>query len=155
MDPITIAAGAVALLGPFVSHAAQEFAGAAGQAVWKKTEALFSMISNRLGGDKNAKQSIDDFVRDPAAGAEGFRATLATSLASNPEFLKQVSDLLAEVKQAGPQIKVVQRMQEAQGVVGVKAKSIKKGGVDVTQEIGKASGTVVGVQIDEDIGQGS
>ena len=49
---------------------------------------------------------------------------------------------------AGANVKVVQRMTEAEQLVGVKARRLARGNVDVTQEVDKAK-KVTGAEFDE------
>jgi hypothetical protein len=148
MDPITIAAGAVALLAPFVRQAGEEFAGEAGKVVWEKTRTLLSRLKTRLAGDRVAAQTVERFQRDPDIATDDMQSVLEERLASDPRLLKEIGELLAEVKQAGPQVTVVQRVKEAERLVGVEGGRLKQGRIDVTQESDRASDTT-GVKLDE------
>ena len=76
-------------------------------------------------------------------------AAIAKRLALDPALAQDLSVILDTVKRSGPGVRVVQAMQEAENVVGIKAKALRRGAVEVHQTVaGKASG-VTGADIDE------
>jgi hypothetical protein len=152
MDPATIAASVVALLAPYLKKAAEEFAGEGGKGaatfVQEKAKALWQRLRAGFAGDAPAVETLDRFAADPDAHKDEVEAQVAGKLAHDRPLQDELAAALAEVKRAAPQIRVVQKMKEAEAVVGLKAKRMTRGTVEVTQEIDKAKGTT-GVELDE------
>jgi hypothetical protein len=144
MDPASIAAAAVALLGPLVKQVGDEFAGEAGRAVWAKAESLLDRLRGAFAGE----QTVEQFERDPDAEGERFAAALRERLETDEALREQVAALLGEAKQAGPEVRVVQRMKAAEDVVGAEAKRVRRGRLSVEQEADVARG-MTGVKLDE------
>jgi hypothetical protein len=149
MDPITIAASAAALFGPFLRKAAEEFAGEAGKSAWAGAKSLWQKLRSNFHDDPVATHTLDRFAHEPDAQGEAFRDVIAKRLALDPALARELSVILDTVKRSGPGVRVVQAMQEAEDVVGIKTKALRRGAVEVRQTVaGKASG-VTGVDIDE------
>jgi hypothetical protein len=152
MDPATIAASLVALLAPYLKKAAEEFAGEVGKGaasfVQEKAKALWQRLRGSFSGDGSAAELLDRFADDPDAHKDEVEAQVAGKLARDKPLQDELAAGLAEIKRVAPQIRVVQRMKEAEAVVGLKAKRMVRGAAEVTQEIDKAKGTT-GVEIDE------
>jgi hypothetical protein len=152
MDPVTIAASVVALLTPYLKKAAEEFAGAAGKSaasfVQGKAKILWQRLRAGFAGDAPAVESLDQFATDPDTHKDEVEAQIAAKLARDKPLQDELAAAIAEIKRAAPQIRVVQKMKEAEAVVGLKAKRMTRGTLEVTQESEKAKG-VTGVEIDE------
>ncbi len=152
MEPATIAASLVALLAPYLKKAAEEFAGEAGKGVatfvQEKAKALWERLRAGFAGNAPAIQVLDRFAADPDAHRDEVEVQLAGKLAQDRPLQEELAATLAEIKRAAPEIRVVQKMKEAEAVVGLKAKRMNRGTAGVTQEIDKAKGTT-GVEIDE------
>jgi len=150
MDPATIAASATALLGPYLKKAGEEFAGEAGKLVWEKAKALWQKLRGRLDGELQVKAVLDDFEKDPETHGEVFKKTIEEKLASNKILSTEISADVAEIKRVAPYVRVVQSMNEAEEIVGLKAKNLRSGTVDIQQDIQKAR-SITGAEL-EDIG---
>lgn len=148
MDPATIAASAAALLAPYLKKAAEDFVGEAGNYVQEKAKLLWQKLRAKLDGDPPAKEALDRFEADPGAHGEAFQAKLEEKIAQDPPLSDELSSELAEIKRNAPYVRVVQKMGEAEDLVGVKAKRLKRGTVDVTQDVDKAK-NVTGGEFDE------
>ena len=147
MDPATIAAGAAALLAPYLKKAGEEFAGEAGKYVQEKARVLWQKIRAKLDGDPPAKVVLDKFEANPDAHAEEFKAKVEEKIGADKPLGDQISADVADVKAKAPYVRVVQKIKEAEDVVGVKANRLKAGTVDVDQGIEVAKGKIVGVDI--------
>lgn len=148
MDPLTLAAAVVALLKPFITKAADQFAGEAGRAVWDKTATLFTRVRSTLAKDPAVRDTVDKFVREPDAQADAVQAALARDFQCDPAFFAEVEALIADIKRTGPHVAVVQQMKVAEDVVGIEAKRMGRGSASVRQETDHAI-RMTGARIDE------
>lgn len=148
MDPATIAASVAALLAPYLKKAGEDFVGEAGKFVQEKAKGLWQKLRAKLDGEPQGKVVLDQFEKDPEAHGDAFKAKVEEKVASDKVLSDEISADVAEIKRRAPYIRVVQLMNEAEDVVGVKAKRLKSGTVDVHQNIGKAK-KVTGAKFDE------
>jgi hypothetical protein len=159
MDPATIAASVVALLVPYLKKATEEFAGEAGKFageagkgaalfVQEKAKALCERLRSKFASDTPAVETFNRFASDPDAHKGEMETQLASKLIDDKPLQDELAAALAEVKRAAPQIRVVQKMKEAEAVVGLRAKRMTRGTAEVTQEIEKAKNTT-GIEFDE------
>lgn len=148
MDPATIAVGLATLLSPYVKKAAEEFAGEAGKYAAEKAKGLWDKLKTRFEGDPPAKEVLDHFASDPDGHREQFQTAIERWAAKDPALANELSAALADIKRAAPHIKVVQEMKEAEEMVGVKARRLSRGDVDVAQKADKV-GKATGVELDD------
>lgn len=148
MDPITVAAGLVALLSPYVKKAAEEFAGDAGKYALDRTKLLWEKLQAKFHGELGMAQALDRFASDPDGNREHLRAKIEEKLAQDPRLNDELSSVLADIERAAPNIKVVQQVKEAEELIGVKARRISRGTFDVAQESDKVK-KATGIEIDE------
>jgi hypothetical protein len=145
MDPATIAASVAALLAPYLKQAGEDFVGEAGKFVQGRAKVLWQKLRAKLEGEPQGKVVLDQFEKDPEAHGEEFKATLEQKMASDKTLTDEISADVAEIKRKAPYVRVVQQMNEAEDVVGVKANRLKSGTVDVHQVVkGKAKGLAGG-----------
>jgi len=148
MDPLTLAAAVIALLKPFATKAADQFAGEAGRAVWDKTAALLTRLRSALTKDPAVRDGVDEFVREPDAQADAAQALLAQEFQRDPALRAEIEALIADIKRAGPQVAVVQQMKVAEDVVGIEARRMSRGSASVRQDADHAV-RMTGAKIDE------
>ena len=149
MDPATIAASVAALLAPYLKQAGEDFVGEAGKFVQGRAKVLWQKLRARLEGEPQGKVVLDQFEKDPEAHSDDFKATLEQKMAQDKTLSDEVSAEVAEIKRKAPYVRVVQQMKEAEDVVGVRAKRLKSGTVDVRQVVeGRAKG-LTGADVDE------
>jgi hypothetical protein len=152
MDPVTIAASLTALLAPYLQKAAEEFAGGVGKGaatfVQQKAGAIWHRLRSAFAGDAPAAEVLDKFEADPAAHKDTIEVQFAAKLKQDEPLMRELAAAIAEIKQAAPTIRVVQKMEEAESVVGVKAKRMKQGNLDVDQQI-TGGKSITGVELDE------
>jgi hypothetical protein len=144
----TIAAGAIALLTPYIARAAGEFAGEAGKAAWQLAEQLFRRLRTAAVGHPSASRSLDEFEQSPERSRAETQEALQGLLEGDPKLAKEVVGILDQVKSLGPAVLVTQRIKEAEDVVGLKARRLNRGSVDVQQEMDRGN-RVIGAEIDE------
>jgi len=147
MDPVTIATLAVTLLVPYVKKAAEEFAGEAGKAVFNKVGALFAVLKQHVGGDTAGRDTISRFEESPERYRPFLEDVLKEKLDADEKFRSEVARLLAEIRDAGPDVKIVQKIKKADSATGLEARQLTGGSVSVSQEIEDAR-NVTGVKID-------
>jgi hypothetical protein len=132
MDPATIAAGAAALLAPYLKQAGEEFAGEAGKYVQEKARDLWRKIRAKLDGDAPAKVVLDKFEANPDAHAEEFKAKVEEKIGADKPLADQISADVADVKAKAPYVRVVLNITDAERAIGVRAARLNAGTVDVT-----------------------
>lgn len=151
MDPILIGLGTriVEKLLPYVSEGAEKLTQAVGETAVKKLEKLLQTLKTRFGGDKEVIDNITRFEKKP----EIYRAALEDILQEKLEGDKNIAAELDRQLKDIPVITIKQRIGEAhKSVTAVKAKGIRRGNLDIDQDIEKAHETVTGAEFDEDIG---
>jgi hypothetical protein len=151
MDPATLAAGAIALLTPYLAKAGTEFAGEAGKAAWRLAGRLLDRLQSAVRDKPRQQKTLEDFSSEPSSSAAATQEMLKRMLEKDRTLAGEVDSILQEVKRLGPSVSVVQRMKEAEDVVAVKARRIRSGSVEVNQEVEKGR-NITGVQIEDDIG---
>jgi hypothetical protein len=148
MDPVTIAAAVGALFAPYFKKAAEAFAGEAGKYVYGKVTDMWEKLRARVAGDPQAAAALDRFERDPDGARPELEALVEKQAAADTALRDELAEAVAEIKRQAPNVKVVQRMTEAEELVGVKARRLARGNVDVIQEVDKAK-KVTGAEFDE------
>jgi hypothetical protein len=146
MDPaiIDLTTKAVAILLPFVSKGAEEFASKVGDAAYEKAKALLSTLKQRWSGDKEATESLGRFEQKPERYRVVLEDILLEKLAEDPDFATQVARLLQET---GPTLEIIQHMEDGKDIIGLKAKKMRGGRARVAQDIIKTE-RVVGAEFD-------
>lgn len=148
MDPATIAAGAMALLGPFVKKAAEEFAAEAGKEIWAKASSLLSRLKAKWAGDSFEGQTLEKFEKEPDSFQAGVESNLCKALADDPDLARELAAIIADVKKAGPKVKIVQTIETAEAAVtGPHIDEINRGSVSAEQRIGTSKAPVTGPRI--------
>ena len=153
MDPVTLTAGLAALLAPFLKKAAEKFAdeagSEAGKFVLEKAQTLWEKLRVTFAGDRSGEQALEQFKTDPDAQLDTFQEKVSLRLARDPALAEELAALLAEVKRGAPRLQVVQEIESAERMVGVKARHLgAKASIEVTQKA-KQVGEAIGVEIDE------
>jgi hypothetical protein len=148
MDPVTIAAAVGALFAPYFKKAAEAFAGEAGKYVHGKVKDMWEKLRARVAGDPQAAAALDRFERDPDGARTELEALVEKQAAADTALRDELAEALAEIKRQAPNVKVVQRVKEAEEAVALKARRLARGNVDVTQEVDKAK-KATAVEIDE------
>lgn len=103
MDPVTLAAQAVAVLSPYLVEAGKKVAGNVGEAAWKQAVTLYQSIKTRLAGHP-ASEALEDLAQAPED--EDIQATLRVALKKLLEkdttFARELAGLLPTAPVAGP-----------------------------------------------------
>ena len=147
MDPAAIAtltSSVLSVITPYVTKGADEFAKLVGEAAFAKAKTLFAALKQRFSPDKEAADTLARFEEKPQRYQPVLEDILSEKLAKDPEF---AAELDRHIQGMGPVLEVVQRMKQAEGVVGIQANRMAGGNARVTQEIDTAK-QVTGMKID-------
>ncbi len=150
IDPNTamLAGTVISLLHPYAQKGAEEFAKAAGKAAFEGVQKLVDALRQRFGGDKEAEETLKQFEDKPDRYRAALEDILREKLAQDHGFEAQLRGLLSDM---GPTITVIQDLEKAGKVTGLKAKGIHSGTVSVEQHA-KQVDDLTGVELDGDIG---
>ena len=141
---IDLSTKVMAVLLPFITKGAEEFATKVGDAAYEKAKALLSTLKQRWLGDKEATESLVRFEEKPERYKMVLEDILQEKLAEDHDLAAQVARLLQEM---GPTLEIIQQMEEGKDILGLKAKELRKGRYRVTQDIAKGEG-ITGVELD-------
>ena len=135
MEPITIAATAIGILGPFVAKGAEEFVKTAGKEAYEKTKKLFATLKTRWSGDEEAMSTLTNFEKKPDRYESVLKSILQEDLAKDPNFR---TELARQLEQIGPYVEVIQKMKKGEDIIGIQVDEMNKGKAIVNQEIDEA-----------------
>jgi len=145
VDPITLAGAVTSILAPLVAKGAKVFVKEAGQVACDKAQGLLDRLKQHFGDDQEASTAITSFEGNPVRYRPVVEDILQSKLSNDDAFASQIAALVEEM---GPTLEVIQRMDRAEGVVGVKARELKSGRVKVDQKF-KQGTNIVGADIDK------
>ena len=99
-DELTLAQEALNYLTPYLEPLLKSGATAVGKEIPGAVKALWGKIKDRLGKSAAGKEAVDDLTANPVSqiNRDGLKAALAKSLAKEPDFVRELTELL---KQAG------------------------------------------------------
>lgn len=144
MEPATIVAGVIAVLTPYVKKGAREFAEAAGEAGYAKAKALLQTLRARWAGDAEASDTLDRFEQKPDRYAPVLEDIMQEKIDADPGLAGELDGMLREL---APTLEILQQLDTARNVTGLKAGRVSGGNTRVTQTIRDADG-VTGASID-------
>lgn len=148
MDPITVTISIITLISPFVKKAYDEFAGKAGKVVLDKAKLLYEKLRIKYRDDDEIDNSFDLFEKDPDINSQKLKEVLIDKFKTDSRFCNELSEIINEIKQAGPDIKVVQEIEEAEEMIGIKAKRVKRSKINIKQKVHKGT-KITGAEFDE------
>lgn len=146
MDPIvtTLATNAVAALIPFMKKGAEKFATDFGEVAAEKAKSLFDTIDKRFSGDKEAADTLTHFEEKPEGYKDDVKKILEDKLAQDKEMVDELSRLLKDI---GITLEITIDAEEAEKVIGLRSKALKRGKVKINEKTKKAE-EVIGAEID-------
>jgi hypothetical protein len=149
MDPATIAAGAMAVLRPLLSKGVEVFADEVGEIVGAKARSLWDSLKARWAGAAVREDMLTRFEAKPDVYGAAVHDLLVEALGQDEDLAKDLARVLAEIKKAGPDLRIAIDIQTAEDeVVGLEAQELNSGTVATTIEIDQARGKVTGNKID-------
>src|SRR5205807_428208 len=136
MDPaiIDISTKVMAVLLPFVSKGAEEFASKVGDAAYEKAKTLLTVLKQKWSGDKEATESLALFEQKPQRYQAALEDILQEKLVEDHDLVIQLVQLLQEM---GPTLEIIQHLEEGKDILGLKAKELRSGRYRVTQDVAK------------------
>lgn len=139
MDPaiIDVSTKVMAVLLPFVTKGAEEFASKVGDAAYEKAKTLLTVLKQKWSGDKEATESLALFEQKPQRYQTVLEDILQEKLVEDHDLVTQVTRLLQEM---GPTLEIIQQMEEGKDIIGLKAREMRSGRVRISQDITKAEG---------------
>jgi hypothetical protein len=145
MDPATIelASSVVSVLIPYFAKGAEEFARCAGEFACEKAKGLFNYLESKLSKDNEASDCLEHFKDKPARYSAAFEDLLNEKLNDDGNLYIAVSNMLNELQ---PSLEIIQRIENAEGIIGLDANRLTNGSAKVTQEMENAK-DVVGARI--------
>ena len=102
-----------------------------------KVKDMWEKLRARVAGDPQAA-ALDRFERDPDGARTELEALVEKQAAADTALRDELAEALTEIKRQAPNVKVVQRVKEAEEAVALKARRLARGNVDVTQAVDKA-----------------
>ncbi len=103
MDPVTIAASAVAILTPYLAKAGEEVSKKAVGAAWEKVSEIYQAVKGRLSQEKDEypKEVLKRFEKEPEKRKQAMQETLADVLEKDPDFSGKLLKMLKDADKAG------------------------------------------------------
>jgi hypothetical protein len=105
---------------------------------------LLTTLRSRWTGDREASENLERFEEKPDRYRPVFEDILTEKLASDRSLATDVERILKEM---GPTLDIVQRMDRGEQVVGLEAKEMVGGSARIEQDIKEAK-DVKGAKID-------
>jgi hypothetical protein len=131
------------VLMPYASMGAQEFVKSAGKSAYEKAQSLLGTLRARWSGDKEATETLARFEEKPERYRPVLEDILKEKIARDEELAARLATLLEEM---GPNLEVVQRMEEGRRITGLEADQMSAGRARVTQDIDRGE-DVTGARI--------
>ena len=143
MDPVTgtVVASVMSVLISYAGKGAEEFVKGIGRDAYEKAKGLFSTLRTRWAGDKEATDVLIHFEEKPERYQSVLEAILAEKLAQDKELAEELVDQLDKM---GPELEIIQKMEEGQRVTGLEAEEINRGKVHIDQDINKGEDVIGG-----------
>jgi predicted component of type VI protein secretion system len=145
MDPVTatLAANVMTVLMPYAAMGAQEFVKSAGKEAYEKAKSLLGTLKARWAGDKEAADTLARFEEKPERYQPVLEDVLEEKIAQDRKLAAELAALLEEM---GPDLEVIQQMEEGRRVTGLEAEQMSGGRARVRQDIGRGE-DVTGARI--------
>lgn len=146
MELASLVTAVMTVITPFVKKGAEEFIGGAGKDAYEKAKTIFNKLKERWAGaeDKEALSLLNNFEKKPERYQLILEEVLQENLAQDKELFDQLSILFQEI---APKLEVIQNMNEASDVTGLKANKMNKGTARVIQDINQGK-NILGAEID-------
>lgn len=140
MEPITmsLASTVMSILMPYAKEGIDEFVKTAGKDAYEKAKGLVDSLKNNWSRDKEATAALENFEKNPGRYQFVLKDILDEQLETNNDLSKEVQKIINDM---GPDLEIIQKMKEAENVVGLKADSMTSGKVTIMQDIEKARNT--------------
>lgn len=138
----TIAAGVVAILTPYVKKGAEKVIEEAGKVAKKKIGELLDTLRKRFSGDKEAKDQLEYFEKDPETYKPVMEKILQRRMSEDKDLADELEKLLKEIREAAPSLEVVIKMGEVDDLIAAEVDDLEKGTVKVDVDVEKGKKVV-------------
>lgn len=128
MDPVSLAAAAMAVLSPYIIKAGEATASELAKQGLGKAEALLQALWVRWKGKPEQEKRLQDFVADPVAAKSGLESTLAVEIATDSAFAAELKKLLDGGR---PEVFVRLFAKGSESVTGADIRNMLHGRVNV------------------------
>jgi hypothetical protein len=132
----TLAAAIISVVAPYLVKGAEEFAKSAGAAAFDQVKGLAGRLRTWWSGDAVATAAAENFAKDPERYGKTLGELLTSDLEKDPALADELRGFL---KQLGPSIEVVQKIEIGRGVTGADIGTLLSGRVRVEQNVTDAS----------------
>ncbi|MDI3486659.1 MAG: hypothetical protein PWQ50_1879 [Methanolobus sp.] len=144
MEPYTtLASKVIEILVPYVSKGAKGFAEGLGKDAYDKSKNLLRNLRKRWSGDKEATDVLGNFEGNPKRYQSVLEEILNEKLEQDKDL---ANDLDRFLKDTGPLVISIQKMKDAENVVGIDAEEMTEGKAISKQDIEKSK-NVTGVKV--------
>ena len=123
---------AISMVAPYLVKGAEAFAHEVGTEAFGAVTGVVDRLRKWWSREPVAAASAEALPSDPKKYAQILAGLLSSDLADNEEFAEELKALTDQV---GPYVKVVQRMEVADGVTGADIEELVTGSVDVEQNM--------------------
>ena len=138
MEPLTtLATATLTVLAPYLTKSAEELSKSVGKEIYDQAKALVSYVKGKFSSDDEALMTLNLYEKNPPRHETALKDILIEAMEKDPKFAEGLSNHLKEI---GPYVEVVQKMQKAEDVIGISADEVNSGHVNVDQEIDEAKG---------------
>src|SRR5260370_19299219 len=98
----TIAAGTIAVLGPYFAEAGKGFAKKAGESLAEKAGSLYGIVKAKFASDSDAQQALAVFESKPESPGRvlTLKEVLTEKMNGDPDFAAAVNKLVEEAKRS-------------------------------------------------------
>lgn len=146
MDPATagLATSVMTVLLTYAAFGAEEFARSVGRDTYEKAKGLVGILKARWAGDKEATENLARFEEKPERYRPVLEDILREKLVQDEQLAAELASLL---DQMGPELEIIQQMEEGRGVAGLEAGEMSRGRASVRQDIQRGD-DVTGARID-------
>ena len=117
MEPVSLAAGVVAVLTPLLSKGAEAFMDEVGKSVFEKASSLWSGLRAKWQGEAVQENMLDRYAAKPGTYQTSIQDMLAETLQADPDFARLLAGLMEDIKQAGPELNIIMEIETAEAEV--------------------------------------
>ena len=122
----------MSVLMPYAAKGAEEFAKSAGADAYQKVTRLLGILKIRWSGDKEATDTLAHFEEKPERYQAALKDILEEKLAQDKELAEELRNQLNGM---GPELNIIQQMEEGWKVTGLEAEEMTEGRAKVRQDI--------------------
>ena len=117
MEPVSsLATTVISILSRYLAKGAEEFVESARKDAYDKARKILIALKTRWAGDEEARDELERFEQKPVLCRPVLQQMLQERLVGDNELVRTLTELLKEM---GPSIEIVQKIEEAEETVGL------------------------------------